>query len=327
MTVASRQSTKAFFPAMESALRKPRRRKPIPAALATTLDVVVEEGEVRTIRQPLIEQLCPTDDLRLRRVTSEPEVREALDMVSASHRQVVEALKRAASSPEAAAALRRTREGHEALVKEFLEPAILRAERRLKLSLAAAQPKAAELAAKVVERVDGDRLLAADTLVRRNPHWRDPAVWSAPECIRYLARSLGSEARFERFRRLRTCGSESRQPSAIIGRELAIPPEARFSPLSAEVPRRPGRRGAPMIDPLREEARQKRVERGLRVLRRLHAAATPDQRRVLDLMRSGRCGPFAACARLGLPRSTAVALCARAKRLRSRIRKTTSLGR
>jgi len=81
------------------------------------------------------------------------------------------------------------------LIQGVLEPAMREAEARLALRLSLVPPDHAGLVAKVSSRVDAERVLAADTLLRRNPHWRDPALWSFSDTWRYVAHALASEVK------------------------------------------------------------------------------------------------------------------------------------
>lgn len=74
----------------------------------------------------------------------------------------------------------------------------------------------------------------------------------------------------------------------------------------------------------REQARLQRVSRGMSVLRRLYEQLPAEQRRIVLEMRRSGCGPYEAAGRLGLARSTAVALRARAERLLAKERQKVS---
>lgn len=181
---------------MTSSARKSRRKKPVPAALAVTSHVVLEEGVIKTIERPLIEQLAPTDPLRICLVASDPDVREALELASFTRAQVVHLLKLTAPTPEWAAAHAGALQAHASAVRDVLTPAILEAEEQRRLIVALTPADHAALARAVVRRVDGDRVLAVYNLLCRNPSWKDPALWTAPDTVRYLAKAVSSEARF-----------------------------------------------------------------------------------------------------------------------------------
>lgn len=270
---------------------KPRRRAPVPAALAMTHHIGLQDGKVVHVEQPLVEQLAPTDPLRLRLVASDPEVREALELVGDAHAKVVAALARATDSPEAAPAHEQAVRVHVSLVRGILEPAILRAEKRQRMLVAATPPDHAALASAVGRRVTADRVLAVDNLLRRNPSWKDPALWTAPDTIRYLAKAVHSEAHFIFLRQ----------------READRPKKSRGD--------RPFRGPSESVALRQEQMRLHRVQKGLQLLRKLYRTLPADQRRVVMEMAQAKCGPYQAARRLGLARSTAVALRARAERL------------
>src|SRR2546422_11454925 len=83
---------------MLSAVNKPGRGRLIPAALATTYHIRVEGGEIRHVERPLVEQLAPTDPLRLGLVDSEPDVREAIELAKDADAKVVAARAHAPAS-------------------------------------------------------------------------------------------------------------------------------------------------------------------------------------------------------------------------------------
>jgi len=270
---------------------RPRRKKPIPAALATTRHLELQDGTVRHFERPLVEQLAPTHPLRLRRVASDPDVQEALELTKTTHAKVVQAREVAASTPEAAAAYACAVRAHRSILRDVLVPAILEAETGRRELVALTPPDHTALARAVGRGVNGDRILAVDNLLRRNPHWKDLALWTAPDCRRYLAKTLRMEARFVALRR-----RAADRPAISRGERPFL------GPSESAVLRS-------------EQARLKRVRDGLRLLQRLYQDLPADQRRIVIEMARQKCGPYAAARRLGLARSTAVALRARAERL------------
>lgn len=257
-------------------LRRGRRKAPVPAALAPGV----------------VEHLSPSDPLRLRFVISDPEVCEAFRMARSTREKLVQALDReiegvTQETIDASAAALRV---HQTTVREVLGPAILRAEARRRLQLARNPPTHADLASRVVTSIDGDLLLAMDKLFRRNPHWRDLAVWSARDCAPYLAKAATTEARFIAAR------SRRADRRVIVRGQISSGGPSEETAIKLE------------------RARQKKIERGMRLVRELRGTLPINQRRVLDEMNSGKCGAYRAATRLGLGRGVAVALLARAER-------------
>ncbi|MBI1797866.1 MAG: hypothetical protein HYR74_12545 [Candidatus Eisenbacteria bacterium] len=277
-------------------MRKLRRgslsKKPVPAALAIIRDIAVtRDGTIHWVEQPLVEQLAPTDPLRLRLVASDPEVRHALKMFRSAHAKWVKALRRAHLSAQADADHRSALRDLEIVMRDVLVPAILRAEAQRRRGLAATPPDMTELAGKVVRRVNANRVLAVDVFLRRHPHWKDPSLWTAPDAVRYLAKAVASEARF-----ISSKQKQADRPKIARG-------EHRF-------------RGRSETAALRQErARLKRLRRGLELLRQLYRTLPSAQRRIVLEMKRAKCGPYVAASRLGIARSAAVALRARAQRL------------
>jgi len=276
---------------MEAGTRRSRRKKPIPAALATTTDIEIVEGEIRTVTRPLIEQLAPTDPLRMRHVASHAEVRSATEVVHALHAEVIQAARHAAESPAGAAAHRAAVRAHQEAIREVLNPAILKAEAEHRTELRRRPAVPGELAGRVLQRLNADRVLAVDTLLRRNPHWADPDLWTTADTVRYLAKAVASEARF----------IASKQEAANRSRISRALPSFRARSESEAM--------------LHERLRLRKVRKGMLLLQQMYRASPSDQRRIVTEMAKAKCGPYAAASRLGLPRSAAVALRARAERL------------
>lgn len=163
--------------------RMARTRKAVPAALAMTHHVVLEDGVVRSEKRPLVGQLAPTDPLRLRHVASDSVVVEALNRVRASHVRVREALKAAASSPEGGQAHREAVQAHASALRE-LEVAVLTAERQRAVTLRGG-PDLNRLS-REVGATRGDQPAALQRMLRRFPQAADPLLWDAEDCRRYL---------------------------------------------------------------------------------------------------------------------------------------------
>lgn len=288
----------------------PRRdKKPTPAALALTVHVEIANGQIRTVYRPLIEQCSPTDPLRLRLVASDPNVQKAFKMARASYARVLHAARHACTSAEAAFEHDAAVRAHEALVRGFVRPTILRAEARRRV-LNSIPPDLAELARKVIPEATADHVFAVQNLLRRNPHWREPLLWEAPDTFRYLRKAVRSEARFIALRQriselpLKRAEPAQRNPGVRLLRTFRSPAEA------------------PLLRREELAERRRRQRKGLELLQRLRDGLPPDHLRILGLMQREGCGAYEAAGRLGLTRSTAVAFLARARRLRAKVLKS-----
>ncbi len=286
--------------------RRPR-RKPIPVALAVNREFAIVDGRVRSFERPLVDQLGPLDDLNLRLVADDERVREAMTETRIAFRRYREALKQAAESPEASRTHIQLLRAWEIQKDQYLKPTVERALRRRAALLKADPPEVSEIDARLGAMPTADRFLAVHALLRRNPHWRDPLLWSAPDTRRYLAKAVASEARFL-SKRQRSADRMSRLGARLTRR---LPEDA--------VSRLPSRKPSPeqMLEAKQEKdvARQER-RLALRVLRKLRRQQIPiSQKRILEEATAAGCGLYTAASRLGLPRSAALALRNRASRL------------
>lgn len=182
---------------MKSQVKRPGRRGPIPAALATTCQVAVVGGEIRTIERPLVDQLAPTDHLRLGLVSSDPDVADALAHLEAANKERHKALLLAAKSPEYAEAHSAAVRVQQALHNDVLVPAILKAEERRRILQAVAPPDQAAMAAAAKRPLDLDTRVALERVLRRRPLAKDESLWQIRTmgAARYLLAAVHHEVK------------------------------------------------------------------------------------------------------------------------------------
>lgn len=276
-----------------------------PADVAKTVHIEVEAaGMLRAVKRPLLEQLDGLERLHL--VRDDPKVRAIVMLVADSHREVVAALKRAAESPELSAAHKRAVKKHVAAVQRLRAVALSALERRSRT-----QPDVAALARKVSPRQDADTLLAVDALLRSNPHWRDP--WERPDLMadshyaERLRRYFGTAVPLAR----QNVERAERRGDARLRRARRTLAQTNPRTIKEGV-----RTLLRLVRPTEDAALSRiELERHAALWSRLFAEAPDDQRRIMTQMKFGEMGPYEAAATLGLLRTTAVALRARAVRL------------
>ncbi len=180
---------------MEPPIRRSLRGKPIPAALATTHHIALEGSRIRHFEQPLVDQLSPTDPLRLGLVASDPDVREALGQLKVASDERLRTLQLAGTSPEGADAHRGAVRFQQAIYEGVLLPAILKAEQGRRMLLALTRPDRAAMATAAGRPLDLDTRLALERVLSRMPLAKDAALWKvrAAGAVGYLVAAISHE--------------------------------------------------------------------------------------------------------------------------------------